>query len=124
MGYYTGYSLSIHKKGPVLKKDEDIFDPFEEETTAGVNPITYLRAFSDGAKYAIDSRGYCSDHTKWYQHDEDMIKLTKAYPGWVFELHGEGEESGDFWNKYYKDGKMQLCGGKIVYPPYDESKLA
>ena len=124
MGYYTSYNLGVHKKGPPReKKDTDFDDPFGEEVVGGNNPIADLRGFSDEAKYAIDDRGWCNDQTKWYDHDDDMKKLSKMYPGWIFKLHGEGEETGDLWNKYFKDGKEQYCEGKVVYPPYDESEL-
>lgn len=122
MGYYTQYSLKIYRKGSPINKIDSIDDPFGEESSED-NPISNLRLFSDAARYAIDEDGRCNDSTKWYDHDEDMKKLSKIYYDWVFELHGEGEENGDFWNKYYKNGKVQGCGGKIVYPPYDENKL-
>jgi len=41
----------------------------------------------------------------------------------VFTLWGDGDDSEDFWYKYYKNGKMQACPAKISYDPYDERKL-
>ena len=56
-------------------------------------------------------------------NDEEMLELSKHFPDTVFCLHGEGEESGDLWYCYYKNGKSQYCPAQIVYEEYDEAKL-
>lgn len=98
MGYYTHYSVSID--GYTGDKDPEEF--VGEETAYG-NPF--------------------EDECKWYDHEEDMKKISEKYPDMVFHLHGEGEESGDLWDKHFKNGKMQKCRAKIVIEPYNESKL-
>ena len=64
-----------------------------------------------------------NDSCKWYEHNTDMMEISKKYPNVVFVLHGEGEEAGDLWNAYYKNGKMQKCKGKITYDDFDEKEL-
>jgi hypothetical protein len=34
-----------------------------------------------------------------------------------------GEEGGDMWKRYYKNGKVQVANAKITYDEYDETKL-
>ena len=63
------------------------------------------------------------DECKWYNHDTEMLDLSKKFPNVIFKLHGEGEETGDIWDTYYKNGKMQHCQAEMVIAPYDESKL-
>lgn len=106
MGYYTQYSLS--------------FD--ESETEVVVELEKY--AEEDYGKWCIYGAWVGDlDATKWYDHDKDMKELSKKFPHVLFTLEGEGEESGDIWKKYYKNGKCQRCRAKITFDEYDESKL-
>lgn len=107
MGYYTYHSLTV------LKTEE----------TEALAIIADLRETCEEAKYALDENGSSNESTKWYEHEEHMISFSKKYPNHTFELSGEGEESGDLWKQYYKNGKMQNCNAEITYPKFDETKL-
>jgi hypothetical protein len=101
MGYLTEYSLEI------IEGDTSI--DHEKE-------ITKTTDYADW--------GSCFEgEIKWYSHDEDMEKYSRKYPDTVFRLEGHGEESGDIWVKYFKNGKMHYGKAKIVFDEYDESKL-
>lgn len=56
---------------------------------------------------------------KWYEHEDHMKRLSKAFPEFVFELNGEGEENGDIWTKWFCAGKMQGGKAQIVYPEFN-----
>ena len=60
---------------------------------------------------------------KWYSCDDDMLALSRLFPEFLFELHGEGDSADDLWISYYQDGKMQTCFGKIIYEEYDPDKM-
>lgn len=100
MGYYTHHSLDIIGFQPT---------PHDHEQAIG----------------ELSEYGYMTfeDSIKWYDHEEHMRKYSKLHPAIVFELSGEGEESGDLWREYYSDGKMQRCKATIIYADFDESKL-
>jgi len=99
MGYYTRHELEI------VQGDN--------------NETDYQEEISELADY-----GYLFDNEcKWYEHEKDMREYSKKYPETVFALKGEGEESGDIWTEYYKDGKMQRAKAKIVVDDYNESLL-
>ena len=104
MGYYTRYSLSVV---------EGEFDGDPEEILDDIH-----RKREDYYQY-----GFFEDEIKWYEHDGDMKEFSKMYPDVVFNLYGEGEEAGDIWSKYYKNGKYQVAKAEIVVEPFDESKL-
>jgi hypothetical protein len=99
MGYYTVYTLEIIE-GDDYKTDH-------EEGIVNLTDYNYL----------------FEESVKWYDHEEDMLKYSKMHPNVLFELIGNGEESGDQWKAYFKNGKMQSCPAIITFDEYDESKL-
>lgn len=107
MGYYTKYNLYL--SGPQEATEKALTGLEAEGHTAGVNLFDVWRG----------DAGSC----KWYEHESEMKAVSILYPDVVFQLVGEGEEPGDLWHKYFKNGKMQKCLVQITYPPYDERLL-
>lgn len=105
MGYSTRFELKVHE------------GDLKIENIMAENYDFY------GLDYAIGDNGENIESVKWYSHAEDMINLSVKYPNIVFALQGKGEEQGDSWFKYFKNGKMQDCHAKITFDPYDENKL-
>jgi len=101
MGYYTHHKLEIIEGNDFVT---DYAKEISEATGAG-----YSNCFDDSIK--------------WYEHEKDMRKYSKKHPNVLFKLSGEGEESGDIWIEYYKNGKIQKCEATISFEDYDESKL-
>lgn len=60
---------------------------------------------------------------KWYDFEKNVKEFSKHYPYQLFEWHGEGEESGDMWRAYVKDGKYLYQKAKMVYDEFDENLL-
>lgn len=118
MGYYTAYTLEV-----------EVYDHItgRRSTEVPADTLAEIVAALDGRDvigYALSEGLDCYDSVKWYDHDTDMIEVSKQFPGVLFCLHGEGEESGDMWDAYYLDGKTQRCHAEITYPPFDPKKLA
>lgn len=110
MGYYTKYKLEVFPH-PDKEKELDITD------------FLSLKIFGEGAKIRDHWNDYLVEEMKWYDYKHDMLELSKKFPGFVFKLCGEGEESNDLWECYFKNGKSQFCKAKIIYEKFDESKL-
>lgn len=109
MGYYTDYELSIYD-GPVDRPDVDVINKWIENSDLGMTVYgIYLDKLVGGIK--------------WYDNEYDVKELSKAFPDIVFLLEGWGEETGDAWRKYFKNGKVQRANAKITFDDYDESKL-
>ncbi len=102
MGYYTDYELTFY--GHTETNQEKIYEHVFEDEECTVLSI------GDSTR-------------KWYCHENDMKILSNKFPDVLFELDGYGEEQGDIWRKYFKNGKMQKSVGKITYEPFDEGKL-
>lgn len=109
MGYYTYYEVSF--------KNEPKTSEYAKKL-AEINPEYFGQSYH-GFGYETLEGMISGDSMKWYDHDRDMMKLSKAFPDELFILHGEGEENGDLWNAYYKDGKMEICRAETVYPEPD-----
>lgn len=96
MGYYTWYELHIR---PNFVVTESKWEQLSEE-------IDKMNVFDDG-----DVHEGLSTYSKWYDCSLDMLKLSMLFPEFRFELHGDGEESDDFWIEYYIGGYSQFCKG-------------
>jgi len=83
--------------------------------------LSYNRSIVKESKEDI-SGYYCLEYVKWYEHEEDMKEFSKKYPMELFTLEGVGEEEGDMWIKWFKNGVMQESKAKIKIS-YDECVL-
>jgi hypothetical protein len=99
MGYYTRHDLEIIDGSNGLIED--------------------LIAECEGAGYALKDNGDCSQECKWYGHKKDLTEFSKKHPDALFMLSGKGEENGDAWIEYYRNGKVQVCEAVYVYPKFD-----
>lgn len=108
MGYYTYYELEVKKDGMELNDvlASAIYKKAEELDLAFVD--------------VFDENLQSWDTRKWYDHDEDMLRLSEEFPDLLFTLFGDGEESTDFWYADYQNGKTKFRPGEVVYPDFDD----
>lgn len=59
----------------------------------------------------------------WYDHEEDMVKLSQQFPDILFILSGNGENAGNLWKAYFLGGLIQRAPAQIVYDDFDKDKL-
>lgn len=102
MGYITTYTL---------------------KADSNKDAIVDLRFGYEDANYAVNDDGSTNESCKWYSHEEDLKGFSLLYPDTLFELHGKGQDEGDLWAKYFKNGKVQVAKAFISYPPFDETLL-
>lgn len=71
---------------------------------------------SDGYEYTVaDLLNDEAQGVKWYDHENDMIALSRLYPTVLFALTGTGEEPHDQWRTWYRSGKSVSVEAEIVY---------
>jgi hypothetical protein len=104
MGYYTDYKL-------IAEKDVELTEEILEEMSGYDWEMTSSNQWRP------------TDSCKWYSSDEDMKKFSEKYPGKLFILEGEGEESGDIWKEYFKDGKYIHYQADYTFPEFNEKDL-
>lgn len=132
MEYYTGYELyvEVEKKSQLKdickkiikwnKKDENFLYPF-----IAMDELDYYLS-SNKSNTKVDNMVFLfepNDSANWDDHEKDMLKLSREFPKTLFKLHGEGEEDGDIWDKYFLNGKIQRCHAKIIIDDFDITKL-
>lgn len=84
MGYYTVYNLTK------IKGSEEDFEALKKD----------LRE-TTGVDLDIDC------NLKWYDHEEDLKKLSEKYPDLIIQLEGNGEDVGDYWTLRFTRGIVE-----------------
>lgn len=106
MGYYTNFDLSVNDS---LNREIEIIKDF--------------RTNNENAEYAFDEEGRCNSECKWYKHENELKEFSVKYPDTLFVLSGEGEDYGDLWRLYVKNGKSHRSKAEIVFPDFDLNVL-
>jgi len=111
MGYYTDFILTV--------------DPATEENSILDLTLVDNKSWESyiGHFYRGKTGTYYGSEWKWYEHHDDMLLLSSQYPNHAFTLDGDGEERGDRWVKYYKNGLSYKIDLNINPPPFDETVL-
>jgi len=73
--------------------------------------------------FGIDHKGESTDACTWYKFSDDIAKLSLKFPDVLFILSGEGEESGDIWRAYYRNGYEQKVEARLIFDPFDPHKM-
>lgn len=111
MGYYTRHIMTV------INSDGDEIDSSRV-------PEFELKVLDGNSTSVQEIISELADSCKWYEHAKDMLELSKTFPEYLFILDGDGEENGDAWREFYKNGRSyrwQLP--KIIRPKFEEDKL-
>lgn len=81
--------------------------------------------FKEITEYTLEVSGIDSFslYGKWYSWEEDLVKISNRLPGVTIILDGEGEDAGDIWRAWAKDGKTYREKAKISFPKFNPNKL-
>lgn len=106
MGSFTSFKLTYTAPAGIVVDEETLVSDDYEFTIA------------DLVRGGDDTR-----EIKWYQHEAEMLSLSRLYPTVLFALTGRGEESYDMWRTWYRSGKAITVSGEIVYvrPDLDDA---
>jgi hypothetical protein len=121
MGYFTSFTLILKADDPDHIKAVNEY--IENLTSDDEAKEGFSSDYISGMYQRLDGVWKSSDRWKWYEHDDDMKILSSEFPEVLFILYGEGEENGDIWRSYYKNGKMKTLTARIVFDEYDPKEL-
>ena len=110
MGYHTNYFLTVTPMGMALYEAVDAI-------LGCVNGYFERNGLENNAGSWLDL-----DDT-WYNHEEDMLAISKQFPELLFVLEGEGENNDDLWKQYFRNGKTLFCPAYSVYWPFIEARM-
>ncbi len=135
MGYYTSYKASFIVKPSSnrvlelkkLKKEAELLNgdikAFAlKSINDELNEILRMEDAENLISKEVGRKVFNYPNSQW-DYDTDMIQISKLYPDAIFKLEGKGEDNGDMWINYYKNGLVQECPARIVFDDFDESKL-
>lgn len=111
MGYCTDYDLTLL----------DPKDMTEIEDTSTIERVAALLEEKYVIGYALNENLSWYNSVKWYEHESDMLDISRKVPDVLFCLWGSGDDAEDLWKKYFLNGKMQCCLAEI--PPFGPAKL-
>jgi len=112
MGYYTRYKGSYSGEGFDLAKFEDDIEYRSDEII-----------WSD---YDFDLDWWIEDDgesVKWYAWKEDVEALSLQYPNVLFMIEGDGEEQGDQWKSFTRNGKTIVTKAIVTFEEPDLTSL-
>ena len=122
MGYYSQFDIETK---PMMDEETEkkavidlwkIYDP--------KNEYRYQEILNSEAGNSKSTFWYfCMEPMKWYEMKEDMTALSKLYPDYLFKVNRNGEESCDFSDDYFKNGRHQHCVGTLTYEKPDLNYL-
>lgn len=111
MGYYTNFKLTVLDDMDDVEIDSAIHNEWDNRDLYE-NTLSLQELIEDSC-----------DSMKWYDHTVEMLEVSLRYPEYIFILDGDGEEAGDLWRHFYKNGKHYKWTPQIDRPSFDKTKL-
>jgi len=118
MGYYTKFDMAAKD----AKTGYDVDPHIEAEIAKKIwCDIWGCGLYRDWTPNCFED--IFGDTTKWYDHEDDIIALSKEYPDIIFVLEGVGEEFPDAWRMWAHNGEWEKVHAEITYPMPQNAKF-
>lgn len=122
--YNTIYNLNIIDGEKMAPNCVHNFDsPFCPECGLPKGEVDVILKVLDELKTLNGGYDAFNSEYSWDDYDKHMGIVSKNHPKTVFQLEGDGEDGGDLWITYYRNGFCQSSTAKITYDDFDETKL-
>lgn len=124
MGYYSDFEFWINKKELSLKQQIEVLDFIENDENLSI--ITYeieLSKYKDenaNKECKLLPEDFNIYEKKWYDYQEDLLRLSIKFPYLKIEVERSGEEIADIEKTWFYNGQMQTSMVRFVF---DENKL-
>jgi hypothetical protein len=105
MGYLTKYRLTFTASESEAKMFKLLYSAGEVTCKSYQEPIKDILDWYNEAFVGEDT---------WYEHENDMLEISKNFPNILFKLEGDGQDREDIWVKYFKNGQVKTAKILIV----------
>ena len=102
MGYYSKYTVSAYDG----QDKSYVYLEYRDDWESTFNAITGFPFY------------HLDEETRWYDCEEDMIKVSKRYPDLLFEVERIGEDPDDRVIMRFKNGDSESVTGEFVYEDF------
>lgn len=106
MGYYTTYTLTA--------SDQEALNHIVNKRLEDEEDESFIKFLE---KYDNAFSGNC----KGYEHESELAEASREFPEVLFTLEGHGEERGDSWIKYFKNG--QVNDSILTFSDFNPEKM-
>lgn len=124
MGYYSDFEILFNKKELTVKQQLEILDFLENDNDLSIiTDAIYEKNNNKDTAHYVDRllpEQVNVYYKKWYDHLEDLLRLSKQFPYLKIELQREGEDRLDIEKSYYLNGNRQVCTGELKF---DDNEL-
>lgn len=102
MSYLTKHTITWKNESwaPARKRRRSLDEALSDE-------VGHYIASHPDMMWVFESTGEYRAPVAWKTCEADMRAISVAFPGVLFHLIGEGEDLGDIWDMFAKDGKVQ-----------------
>ena len=107
MGYYTRFEMGVDYDGP--KAPESSLELFDQDCDNGYE----FGSHELNINWLMNRD---CDNMKWYDWKGDMEELSLRYPNLTLWLRGDGEEAGDNWKAWFRNGSSVVVKPKMDFP--------
>jgi len=114
MSYETHYRLTILDAAGAIVATK--------ETPATME--IWAREIDNSDMPLRDMAGPRAGRWDWRAMNEDMARLARDYPNYVFQVDGKGENAGDVWRKWWHGEKTAEWQLDPTPPTFHPSRLS
>lgn len=119
MGYYSDFEILFNKKELTIKQQIEILDFLKDDNSLSViTDAIYEENDKKDTAHHVDRllpEQVDVYYKRWYDHLDDLLRLSKEFPYLKIELERQGEDRLDIEKSYYLNGKRQVSTGELVF---------
>lgn len=118
MGYYSDFEIVFNKKELTVKQQQEILDFLENDSDLCIITDAIREDNNKDQAYYTEKllpKQVDVYYKKWYNHLDDLLRLSEQFPYLKIEVERSGEDRLDIEKSYYYKGNRQICTGEIKF---------